>query len=185
MAERTYFHCHPEGEDPGALLDPGNHVSEPWGDSEEGRACDKCGGSGTSVYECFSCIEGGSEPDCPACRGRVRFEQTCPTCQGGGEVDDTERRGIAVFPRREGLYRYLAWKDDAEVEGKVVVELAGELSDDRDLDADHGALLVLPDRVVSVERLDPETVESIRLRVGEEEGRAEDPPSPRAPRASL
>ncbi|HET8565683.1 MAG TPA: hypothetical protein VFL77_04325 [Solirubrobacterales bacterium] len=66
-----------------------------------------------------------------------------------------------------------------------MVELAEALSEDRDLDADHGELLVFPDRVVSVERLDPETIESIRLRLGEEEGRAEDPPSARAPRASL
>lgn len=170
MSERTYFHCHPKGEDPEALLDPGNQVSEPWGDSEEGRTCDKCGGSGTVLYECFSCMEAGADPGCPACQGRVRFEQTCPACVGSGEIHDTKRAGVAVFPRREGLYRYLAWKSDAGTEGKVVVELAGELSDDRDLDADHGALLVFPERVVSVERLDPAVVDSIRDRVGEEEG---------------
>lgn len=166
---RTYFHCHPEGEDAGVLLDPANQVSEPWGEAEHGL-CDKCGGSGTAAYECFSCMEAGADPDCPACQGRVRFEQTCPACHGSGEIHRTQRRGVAVFPSREGLYRYLAWKSDAEVEGKVVVELAGELSDDCDLDADHGALLVLPDRVVSVECLDPERVDSIRMRVGEEEG---------------
>jgi hypothetical protein len=166
---RTYFHCHPEGEDPGALLDPDNQVTEPWGDPEEGRPCDKCGGGGTALHECFSCIEAGSDPDCPACGGRVSFEQTCPACEGRGEIHRTERHGLAVFPSREGLYRYLAWKSDAGVEGKVVVEVAGELSEDRDLDADHGALLVLPERVVSVERLDPALVASIRDRVGEEE----------------
>jgi hypothetical protein len=165
---RTYFHSHPEGEDPEVLLDPDNQVSEPWGESEHGP-CDKCGGSGSTVYECFSCMEASTDPDCPACQGRVRFEQTCPTCQGTGEIHRTQRRGVAVFPAREGLYRYLAWKNDAEGDGKVVVELAGELSDDCDLDADHGALLVLPERVVSVEPLDPERVESIRMRVGEEE----------------
>jgi hypothetical protein len=166
---RTYFHCHPAGEDAGVLLDPANQVSEPWGESEEGCPCDKCGGSGTAVYECFSCMEAGADPGCPACRGRVRFEQTCPACQGSGEIHRAQRRGVAVFPSREGLYRYLAWKSDAEVEDKVVVELAGELSADCDLDADHGALLVFPDRVVSTERLDPELVASIRDRVGEEE----------------
>jgi hypothetical protein len=75
-----------------------------------------------------------------------------------------------VFPRREGLYRYLAWKSDARVEDKVVVELEGKLSEDLDLDADHGALLVFPDRLVAVEPLDPEVVASIRDRVGEEDG---------------
>jgi hypothetical protein len=166
---RTYFHCHPAADDPTVLLDPGNHVSEPWGEPEEGRRCDKCGGSGTTLHECFGCIEAGPDPDCPACQGRVRFEQTCPTCEGTGEIHRVRRHGVAVFPNREGLYRYLAWKSDAGVEGKAVVELAGELSEDRDLDADHGALLVLPERVVSVEPLDPGLVASIRDRVGEEE----------------
>jgi len=165
---RTFFHCHPEGEDPGVLLDPGNQVSEPWGEAEHGR-CDKCEGKGSVVYECFSCMEAGPDSDCPACEGRVRFEQTCPACEGSGEIHRTQRRGLAVFPSREGLYRYLAWKNDASVEGKVVVELEGKLSEDYDLDADHGALLVFPDRLVTVERLDPEVVASIRDRVGEEE----------------
>jgi hypothetical protein len=165
---RTFFHCHPAEGDPGVLLDSDRQVTEPWGEPEHGP-CDKCGGDGTTVYECFSCLEAGSDPDCPACQGRVRFEQTCPTCQGSGEIHRTQRQGIAVFPRREGLYRYLAWKNDAGVEGKVVVEVTGELSDDRDLDADHGALLVFPERLVSVEPLDAEVVRAIRDRTGEED----------------
>jgi RecJ-like exonuclease len=165
---RTYFHCHSEGEDPTILLDPKNQVSEPWGAPEHGP-CDKCGGKGTAVYQCFSCMEAGADPECPACQGRVRFEQTCPTCEGSGEVHRTQRHGLAVFPSSEGLYRYLAWKNDASVEGKVVVELEGKLSEDLDLDADHGALLVFPDRIASVEPLDPGVVAAIRDRVGEEE----------------
>lgn len=164
----TFFRCHGAGEDPGELLDPDRQVSEPWGSPEHGP-CDKCGSSGTTMYECFSCMEAGPDPDCPVCQGRVRFEQTCPACGGSGEIDDTERHGVAVFPNREGLYRYLAWKD-ADVEDKVVVELAGSISDDRDLDADHGALLIFPDRVVSVEELDSGVVHSIQSRVGLEEG---------------
>jgi hypothetical protein len=151
------------------LLDPGEQVTEPWGEPEHGP-CDKCGGNGTAVYECFSCMEAGSDPGCPACQGRVRFEQACPTCQGSGEIHQTQRRGIAVFPSREGLYRYLAWKNDASVEDKVVVELAGRLSDDCDLDADHGALLIFPRELVSVEPLDAVAVRAIRERTGEEEG---------------
>ncbi|HVD86253.1 MAG TPA: hypothetical protein VNB59_02490 [Solirubrobacterales bacterium] len=165
---RTFFHCHPAGDDPGELLDPDRQVSEPWGRPEHGP-CDKCGGDGTAVYECFSCMEAGSDPGCPVCQGRVRFDQTCPTCLGSGEIDRTRRHGIAVFPSREGLYRYLAWKE-AELDGRVVVELAGTLSDDCDLDADHGALLIFPDRVVSVEPLDPEVVRAIQSRTGVEEG---------------
>jgi hypothetical protein len=165
---RTFFHCHPEEEDPGVLLDPDQQVTKPWGEPEHGP-CDKCGGEGATAYECFSCMEAGADSDCPVCQGRVRFEQTCPTCQGSGEIHHTERRGVAVFPRREGLYRYLAWKNDADVEGKVVVELAGELSEDCDLDADHGALLVFPRQLVSVEPLDTGVVEAISERTGEEE----------------
>lgn len=168
MHSRTYFHCHPAEEDPGVLLDPDSQVSEPWGEPEHGP-CDKCEGAGATAHECFSCLEAGPAPDCPACQGRLRFEQTCPTCQGDGEIHRTQRRGIAVFPRREGLYRYLAWKNDAEVDGKVIVEMEGPLSDDCDLDADHGALLVLPERLVSVTPLDEKLVESIRMRIGEEE----------------
>ena len=165
---RTFFHCHPEGEDPGVLLDPGQQVTEPWGEPEHGP-CDKCEGEGDTVYECFSCVEAGADPDCPVCQGRVQFQQTCPTCQGSGEIHRTQRRGIAVFPRREGLYRYLAWKNDASIENKLVVEMAGEPSDDCDLDADHGAMLIFPQQLVSVERLDAEVVASIRDRIGEEE----------------
>jgi RecJ-like exonuclease len=164
---RSFFHCHPAEEDPGVLLDPERQVTEPWGEPEHGP-CDKCGGHGTAPYECFSCLEAGSDPGCPACQGRVRFQQTCPTCEGSGEIHRTRRGGVAVFPRREGLYRYLAWKNDAGVEGKVVVELAGRLSEDRDLDADHGALLVFPERLVAVEPLDAETIGAIRDRTGEE-----------------
>lgn len=168
-AEGTFFHCCSAEADPAALLDPERQVTEPWGEPEHGP-CDKCGGRGTTGYECFSCLEAGSDPDCPACQGRVRFEQTCPTCQGSGEIHRTKRHGVAVFPRREGLYRYLAWKNDSEPKGKVVVELTGRLSDDRDLDADHGALLVFPEQVISVEPLDAAVVEAISRRVGEEEG---------------
>ena len=166
---RTFFHCHPEGEDPGVLLDPDDQATEPWGEPEHGP-CDKCEGREAAVHECFSCIEAGSDPDCPVCQGRVRFQQTCPTCQGSGEIRRTRRQGIAVFPARAGLYRYLARKNDADLEGKVVVELVGELSDDRDLDADHGALLIFPRELVSVEPLDAELVRSIRDRTGEEDG---------------
>ncbi|HVD39073.1 MAG TPA: hypothetical protein VNC15_09600 [Solirubrobacterales bacterium] len=167
-AERTFFHCCPAEADPASLLDPDRQVTEPWGEPEHGP-CDKCGGRGTTPYECFSCMEAGSDPDCLVCQGRVRFGQTCPTCQGSGEIHRTRRQGVAVFPRREGLYRYLAWKEDSEPGGKVVVELAGRLSEDRDLDADHGALLVFPERVVAVEPLDAEVVEAIGNRVGEED----------------
>lgn len=46
-----------------------------------------------------------------------------------------------------------------------MVELEARLSDDLDLDADAGALLAHPERIVAVEPLDAARVESIARRV--------------------
>lgn len=157
---RTYFHCCEAGADPERLLDPERQFTEPWGADDHGP-CDKCGGAGTALYECRSCLEAGATADCPACQGRVRFRETCPACLGDGRIDHTRRPGIAVFPTREGLYRYLAEKG-AATGGRAIVELRGRLSDERDLDADAGALLLLPERIVATQPLDPELVEGLR-----------------------
>lgn len=162
-ASRTYFHCCSGKADPERLLDPEQQFTEPWGSRDHGR-CDKCGGAGTTLYRCRSCVETGARADCPACQGRVRFRETCPACLGDGHIDHTRRAGLAVFPAREGLYRYLAEKN-ANVEGKLVVELEGKLSEERDLDADAGALLVMPKRIASVGELDVELIEAIRERL--------------------
>jgi hypothetical protein len=159
----TYFHCCSAGADPERLLDPDYQFTEPWGGAEHGR-CDKCGGAGTVLYKCRSCMETGGKADCPSCQGRVRFRETCPACLGSGHVDHTRRAGLAVFPTRQGLYRYLAERN-ANVEGKLVVELEGRPSEERDLDADAGALLVLPERIVSVVPLDVELIRAVRERV--------------------
>lgn len=162
-AVRTYFHCCSAAADPELLLDPEQQFTEPWGGADHGR-CDKCGGVGTTLYRCRSCVETGAKADCPACQGRVRFRETCPACLGDGQIDHTRRAGLAVFPAREGLYRYLAEKN-ANVNGKVVVELEGRPSEERDLDADAGALLVLPERIASVAPLDIELIKAIRERI--------------------
>ncbi|HVY96028.1 MAG TPA: hypothetical protein VHA54_03610 [Solirubrobacterales bacterium] len=157
-----YFHSCEADAELGALLDPERQFTEPWGEREHGP-CDKCGGRGVTLYECRSCLETGALPDCPACQGRVRFEETCPACEGSGEITHTRRRGIAVFPTREGLYRYLAERG-GESDGRLVVELRGRLSDERDLDADSGALLLLPEEIVAVQPLDGELIEALRAR---------------------
>lgn len=158
---RSFFHCCEADTELESLLDPDQQFTEPWGSSEHGP-CDKCG-DGTVMHECRSCLEAGTDPGCPACQGRVRFSETCPACLGSGEISHTRRRGIAVFPAREGLYRYLAEKD-ASVAGKLVTELTGELSEERDLDADTGALLLHPRAIVSARPLDAELVLAIRRR---------------------
>jgi hypothetical protein len=158
----TFFRSCSTDEDPDALLDPDRQFTEPWGAHEHGL-CDKCDGEGTALYECRSCLERGADPGCPACRGRLRFRETCPTCLGDGQITHTRRRGVAVFPTKEGLYRYLAERD-AGVEDKLVVELEGPIGEERDLDADAGALLILPRRLVAVEPLDADLVLAIRAR---------------------
>jgi hypothetical protein len=159
---RTYFHCCAARTDPEQLVDPDQQFTEPWGCDDHGR-CDKCGTGGVALYECRSCLERGPRLDCPACEGRVRFRETCPACLGDGHIDHTRRAGIAVFPAREGLYRYLAEKN-ASVEEKLVVELEGRLSEERDLDADAGALLLMPERVVEAVPLDTRLIAAIRER---------------------
>jgi hypothetical protein len=160
----AYFHHYPAGEDPQRLLDPDQQVSTPWGEPNHGR-CDKCSGGGSTDYRCLSCIEQGSDPDCPACAGRVEYFDVCPTCAGTGEIVGTHRAGVSVFPTIAGLYRYLVERD-VEFTGTVIVELIGELSPEPDLDADRGALLVRPSEVVTRHRVDAQRVADLRRRPG-------------------
>jgi hypothetical protein len=143
------FHSHPADEEPDELLAPEKQVSTPWGAPDPGP-CEKCGGSGRAAHRCLSCIEAGEpRPECPACGGRVEWDDTCPSCEGDGEITRIEREGIASFPTLPGLSRYLDERD-ADLRGYVFVELEGELSPDRDLDADEGAILVFASRVLGV-----------------------------------
>jgi hypothetical protein len=162
---QSFFHSCPDDADVKQLLDPAEQFTGPWGEDEHGP-CDKCGSHGTALYECRSCLQTGPRPDCPSCQGRVRFRETCPTCTGSGEITTTRRRGIAVFPSREGLYRYLAEKG-VDGEGRLLVELRGPLSEERDLDADAGALLVLPEEIVSVAPFDQQLLTWIAATVGD------------------
>ncbi|HEU4658083.1 MAG TPA: hypothetical protein VFR97_11175 [Capillimicrobium sp.] len=144
---RTYFRVHPGDQDPESLLDPEQHRCEPWGGSEAGQPCDKCGGTGETDFRCESCLATEPDPDCPACGGRVAWRDRCPVCLGDGIIDDATRYGVSVFPRLEGLLRYMD-RRGSDIDGDVVVELEGELTHEVDFDADEGALLVVPTRIV-------------------------------------
>lgn len=139
---------HPAGEDPRALLDEGSQWTEPWGDSEHGTPCEKCGQTGIAEHNCWSCLLTEAAPQCPVCAGRVCWPDTCPVCRGNGVVDGSRRRGVSVYPRIEGLYHYML-ANDADVESCVVVELEGERSPEVDFDADQGALLLIPQAICS------------------------------------
>jgi hypothetical protein len=149
---RRYFRLYDACDDPADLLDPGNQWSAPWGAPDRGP-CDKCGGAGTTAYECRSCIA-TADLQCPACDGRVRFEDVCPACEGSGVIDRTTRPGVSVFPSLDGLYRYLGERE-VDLDGCVIVELEGQLAEDVDLDADAGALLVRPTRIAARHAVDP------------------------------
>ena len=148
---RRYFRRWPHDRDPHVLLRPDEQESTPWGEPEHGP-CNKCEGSGTVGYRCRSCID-GVLADCPACGGRCEFVAVCPACEGDGCIDRTRRDGVSVFPSADGLYRYIIERR-AGTDGCLLLELEGELTDDRDLDADAGALLIRPTRIVGVHPFD-------------------------------
>ncbi len=140
---RSYFRLNSPDDPPERLLDPERQSSEPWGGTIYGR-CDKCGGSGQTEYE------------------REGEVDECPACEGSGEIDDSARDGVSVFPDEDGLYRYMI-KRDADLDDRCqLVELEGEKSDDEDFDADEGALLVHPRRIVATGSLDWDRIEELR-----------------------
>ncbi len=161
----TYFRAWDEDADPAALLEPSEQFSTPWGEPDHGR-CDKCGGAGRTRWRCRSCLSFEAEPSCEACGGRVTFVEECPACEGSGEITRTRRDGVSVFGTEAGLYLYLAERG-ADLDGKVVIELDGQLSGDLDLDADAGALLIRPTAVVGARPLRPDLLERARARVAE------------------
>jgi hypothetical protein len=160
----TYWRLHPADEDPESLLDPENQVSEPWDGADRGP-CDKCDGSGEVEHECESCRRDGAREDCPACHGRVTYVDECPACKGTGHITDSSREGVSVFPDCEGLVRYMG-RRDTELTGSVLLELEGEKSGDRDFDADEGAVLIRPRRIVSTEPVDERVARKLREKAG-------------------
>ncbi len=65
--------------------------------------------------------------------------------------DDSERHGVSVCDSIEDLAGYIAQTGIPFDTDYVVVEVAGESSDEVDEDAHLGARLVLPTEIISVE----------------------------------
>jgi hypothetical protein len=159
---RRYFRRWSEDEDPARLLDPEHQWSTSLGAANHGP-CDKCRCAGLVEHHCCSCLERGPDRACLACAGLVEFVDVCPVCEAAGTIDRTRRRGVSVFPTVEGLYRYVAEKDlDCD---DYIVELEGALSGDRDLDADSGALLILPTRVVALHPFQRRRLAAVRTAI--------------------
>jgi hypothetical protein len=158
-SRQSYFRVQAPGRDASALLEADHQETRPWGGADSGP-CEKCDGSGVTTYECGSCAAGGPDLACPVCGGRVRFEEECPACRGSGEVDHASRAGVSVFPDEEALYRYLLAHDARLEEGMRLLELEGEPTDEPDFDADEGALLIRPTRIVGVRPLDRQRLAS-------------------------
>jgi hypothetical protein len=57
-------------------------------------------------------------------------------------------------------------KRDADMDGCVLVELEGRESPDDDFDADEGALLIRPEKVVDTRPLDHDRIEELRRELG-------------------
>jgi hypothetical protein len=133
----TYFRLHPEDEEPEGCLDPEKQVSEPWGGADLGP-CDKCEAS-----------------------GRLESYGECPACKGTGQITETERRGVSVFRDADTLYGYMLRRGN-DMQDSQLLELEGRESDEPDWDADEGALLVFPTRIVRVVDIDRHRVDELR-----------------------
>lgn len=84
----------------------------------------------------------------------------------GRDEDDarTNRSGVSVCAGREELAQYLATYGAGipyGLAGWVLVELAGDISDDQPLDAEGGELLVHPTEIIAVAEIDDELFEMI------------------------
>jgi hypothetical protein len=75
--------------------------------------------------------------------------------------DGPKRDGVSVFPDEDALYRYML-RRDGDLADSVLVELEGRRSGDEDFDAEEGALLVHPTRILEVRPLDRERIERLR-----------------------
>jgi DnaJ-class molecular chaperone len=159
----VYFRLHPADDDTARLLDPEQQQSEPWAGTIYGR-CDKCRGEGQTMHEWKSCKE-FPRSDCPSCGGEGSYRAECPACRGSGEIDDSEREGISVLPEEDGLYRYMAARDGNVADAKLLV-LEGESTGDTDFDADEGAVLIRPTRVVDVREPALERMDELREKQG-------------------
>lgn len=128
----TWYRIQDADRDPQSLLDPATWVSATWVSATwtpDREQCPACDGAGS--------VPGDEDDD----------GFFCQACDGHGDIARQPRRGVSACATIGELARYMDghWGD---VRGTVIIELEGDLSDDDDHDDD--AVLVLPERIVSV-----------------------------------
>lgn len=130
-----YYRIQPADRDTTDLLDPERQYSAPW--------------------------HGGIERPCPTCTDidATHDPADCTDCDGHQWVEDI-RDGISACDSLDALYAY--WQvAGGDLDDAVIVEMDATRSTDRDHDADLGAVLVHPYRIVSVTPVTDEIAEQI------------------------
>lgn len=141
----TYYRIHDTGRcRPEDLLLSENQVSRVW-QGVMYRQCPDCGGSGVEDL-------GWCEADQRVLTCR------CERCRGDGQEQMDRQDGVSVCRTIGQLEAYLADRSPSRA-NTVLVELEGDECDDQDLDAEHGALLVRPTRIISVRSINELDVE--------------------------
>jgi len=134
--------CSPED-----LLRPEHQTSSVWVGHAE-RKCSACNGSGCQWEE--------ADPDDEDDYGR---SVECDHCDGVGRIEISTQDGVSVCGSLRELVAYLSERSFYASGTVVLLALEGEpVTDDEDVDAAAGALLVRPTRIVSVLRLPDEIV---------------------------
>jgi len=132
---QTYYRIHPAHEPVERLLSPERWESRAWV-GEYTRRCPADCDYGQVLH-----IDDHGDA----------WREMCEVCRGDGEVEDV-RRGVSVCASIPVLAQYLADREWGRA--AVVVELEGAMSDDADHEADEGADLIIPTRIVAVYSLE-------------------------------
>jgi hypothetical protein len=130
----TFYRIHPADEAPESILGESRWESRVWV-GEAYKRCTACNGEGIHWVSADDFSDDMTTEPCAA-------------CDGEGQVEDV-RRGVSCCRSIDDLRSYFADRG-ADLTGDQLITLDGELSDDDDYDADDGAVLVLPSRIVSV-----------------------------------
>ena len=129
------------------LLDPEHWISSQWG--------------GDTLRFCRGCIDCQTNPR--------RRDELHWTCGGSRKVTDA-RYGVSVCEDLDDLVEYFGQIGGVNFDDAVLVELAGEYSDDDGHDAHLGEELILPTEIISITPMDDDIADRILARVEEVHG---------------